>query len=195
MVILGAAAPAPEQACEPLDLSVLDEVLRDAAREAAPVARRAAAPAAARPPPSAPLRSFDASAAVDAALAALVRGAGPVLDALLLAGYGADGLALMELPRATGGRHVLRALDKNWRTCCAEQLPGRARGALTAATDALRALGRRDGSEAERCALARRFCAAVAELLAAMPPGLGDAAALAAARADAAALLRSQTSA
>jgi hypothetical protein len=199
-VLMEAAAPAVEpqqQACEPLDLSVLDEVLRDAAREAAaaPVARRAAAPAASRPQPSLPLRSFDASGAVEAALAALARGAGPVLDALLLAGYGADGLALMELPRATGGRDVLRALDKNWRTCCAEHLPGRARGSLTATMDALRALGRREGSEAERCALAHRFCAAVAELLAAMPAGLGDAAALAAARADAAILLRSQTGA
>ena len=177
-------------------MSVLDELTREAGTGSRPKQQRRAthSPAPSHARAAAPLRDFDATAAVDAALAALLRGAGPVFDAVLLAEYGADWLATMELPALTNGRDLLRAFDKHWRSCFAERLPSWARAAVASAQEALSALGRRAGfSAAERCAFAHRACAAVAELLGALPTDVGDAAALAAARADVAALLRDQT--
>ena len=182
---------------EPIDVDALDELMREAGRGSRPRQQRqpmhSPAPLVAQSP--APLRDFDAVASVDAAMAALLRGAGPVFDAVLLAEYGAEWLATMELPTLSTGRDLLRAFDKHWRSCFAERLSSRARAAVASALESLSALGRRGGfGEAERCALAHRACTAVAELLGALPTGLGEAAALTAARADVAALLRSQTS-
>ena len=194
-----ASAPAASaESAEPIDVSVLDELLREAeaCRRSQPKQQRHAthspAPLHAHPPAS--LRDFDADAAVDAALAALMRGAGPVFDAVLFAEYGADWLATMELPTLTNGRDLLHAFDKHWRSCFAERLSSRARAAVASALEALSALGRRAGfSTAERRAFAHRTCAAIAELLGALPADMGDAAALAAARVDVTALLRDQT--
>jgi hypothetical protein len=185
------SAPAPPPAAAaaaPLLELDLGSALLPAAQPHAHTASRAAAPQQQQRQQQQPAAHAGALAA---ALACVARGAGPVLEALLRAQVEPDWWAdVVAEPTPFSGRDALRVLKQHWNAYFRSKLPPRAAAAGAALTEACRGAtgGAGDASAAVAAATA------ALELLRALPAD-GDAAgaapALLAARADAAALLRS----